>query len=119
MTKSAYARHWEEFREIVRSRWGDITDQEFDYYEQDLALLSELIAAKYHTDQAEVRSQLRSMVLALREGHPMLYDHFAGIDQVGEQYQEGILIDSSDPGSQEWQARQDVHREQDRRDQSS
>jgi hypothetical protein len=110
------AKHWQEFRDIVRDRWGNITDQEFEENGQDLARLTKLISHKYHTPVAEVYRELKAMVLRMRQGHPMLFDHFAGLGHLAEEYPEAVLIDSKDPASQEWHAREDVQKKVEKRE---
>jgi uncharacterized protein YjbJ (UPF0337 family) len=100
---------WNSLKESIMERWGSLTEEELDQSQGDFDYILTLIQRKYSAAaRDETRAHLSEIYRTHQEGHPMLDDHFKGIEEVKNKEEDGVLIDSRDPSSQEWQAREDI-----------
>jgi hypothetical protein len=111
MKKTKEQKQWEMYCEIVRDRWGNISDQEIQDCDHDQEKLAQLISKRYQSDFNTVKSDLDDIALRLKEGHPLEHDSFMGLEEIKDEYKKGYIVDSDDPSSQEWHAREESNKD--------
>lgn len=111
MNENKFNGNWDDLKEAIQTRWAVLSENELESTEGNFQQMVKLVAAKHPGGEDAIRSELSEIYASHAEGHPKLNDHFAGTDAaINSEDDQGIVVNSRAPHSQEWQAREDVKR---------
>lgn len=88
---------WVQVKEKIKSQWGTISDDELERTKGNISAISNIILQKYGESKQEVASKLVDVMHAVDSE-----------EEIGQE-PDGIIVDSRDPGSREWDSREDVN----------
>lgn len=88
---------WLQAKSKIQDTWNRLTDDELEQTKGNVSEITSLILAKYDESKHEVITKLMSIVHVSQDENDLDRD------------QDGIIVDSREPGSKEWSAREDIN----------
>ncbi len=88
---------WLQAKSKIQTEWGQLTNEELEATRGNVSEITSLILKKYKESKPEVVKKLMDLV------------HISGDEDDLDRKQDGIVVDSRDPGSKEWDAREDIN----------
>lgn len=88
---------WLQAKSKIQTEWGLLTNEELEATRGNVSEITSLILNKYKEAKPAVVKKLMDLV------------HVSGDEDDLDRKQDGIVVDSRDPGSKEWDAREDIN----------
>lgn len=88
---------WLQAKSKIQREWGLLTNEDLEATKGNVSKITSLILKKYKESKQEVVQKLMNLV------------HISGDDDDLDRRQDGIIVDSRDPGSKEWDTREDIN----------
>lgn len=88
---------WLQAKSKIKGTWHKLTEDELEKTRGNVSDITALILAKYDESKNDVVNKLMSIIHATQDENDLDRD------------QDGIIVDSREPGSQEWTTREDIN----------
>jgi uncharacterized protein YjbJ (UPF0337 family) len=88
---------WLQAKSKIKGTWNKLTNDELERTKGNVSEITALILAKYNESKSDVVSKLMSIIHTTQDENDLDRD------------QDGIIVDSREPGSKEWTAREDIN----------
>jgi uncharacterized protein YjbJ (UPF0337 family) len=89
---------WNQVKSKIISEWSKLSDNDLERSKGNISSIAGLVMEKYDESKQDVASKLVDVM------------HAVDSDDDLDSEQDGIVVDSRDPGSKEWDARDDVNK---------
>jgi hypothetical protein len=103
------AKQWEQLKLDVRRYWRNLSENDIEASQGNMSQLANKISQLYHQSIISVRARLEDMIEERQKDFKNIPKSYPHQQDVLDKDQEGIIVDSREADSQEWDIRSDIN----------